>query len=94
MPILAVVALGCASASTAATGVPKLLFPVVGAVNYTDDFGQARAGGPHQGNDLLADKRAPAIAVESGTIEYWTTSASAGCMLYLKGESTSTSTTT
>ncbi len=47
----------------------------------------ARAGGPHQGNDLLADKRAPAIAVESGTIEYWTTSASAGCMLYLKGES-------
>jgi hypothetical protein len=87
IPMFAVVALGCASASAAATGVPKLLFPVVGAVNYTDDFGQVRAGGPHQGNDLLADKHAPAIAVESGTIEYWTTSASAGCMLYLKGES-------
>jgi hypothetical protein len=81
------IALVCASASTAASGVPKLLFPVVGAVNYTDDFGQPRPGGPHQGNDLLADKRAPAIAVEAGTIEYWTTSASAGCMLYLKGDS-------
>jgi hypothetical protein len=87
IPVLLVVALGSVSTSSAASGVPKFLFPVVGTTNYTDDFGQARAGGPHQGNDLLADKRAPAVAVEAGTIEYWTTSASAGCMLYLKGES-------
>jgi Peptidase family M23 len=87
IPVLAVVALGSAGTSTAAGGVPRFLFPVVGNVNYTDDFGQARAGGTHQGNDLLAEKRAPAVAVEAGTIEYWTTSANAGCMLYLKGES-------
>jgi hypothetical protein len=86
-PVLLVVALGYLSTSSAASGVPKFLFPVVGITNYTDDFGQARAGGPHQGNDLLADRRGPAIAVEAGTIEYWTTSSSAGCMLYLKGES-------
>ena len=42
---------------------------------------------PHQGNDLLGDKRAPAVAVEAGTVKYWTTSASAGCMLYLYGAS-------
>ena len=67
--------------------MPPLLFPVVGAVALHDDFGQPRGGGPHQGNDLLADKRAPAVAVEAGTVEYWTTSASAGCMLYLYGDS-------
>ena len=67
--------------------MPPLVFPVVGAVTYHDDFGEPRAGGPHQGNDLLAAKRAPAVAVEDGTVEYWTTSASAGCMLYLHGDS-------
>jgi hypothetical protein len=67
--------------------VPPLLFPVVGTVTYHDDFGEPRAGGAHQGNDLMATKHAPAIAVEDGTVEYWTTSASAGCMLYLHGAS-------
>jgi hypothetical protein len=64
-----------------------LLFPVVGPVTYINDFGQARAGGPHQGNDLMGTKRAPVIAVEEGTVEFWTTSVSAGCMLYLHGVS-------
>jgi hypothetical protein len=86
----AVVTIACAcatSAHAARGGVPSLLFPVVGAVSYTDDFGQARPGGTHQGNDLLADKRAPAVAVEPGVAKYWTTSANAGCMLYLYGDS-------
>jgi hypothetical protein len=87
LPVLVAVALVCASTSTANARVPRLIFPVVGAVSYSDDFGQMRAGGPHQGNDLLADKRAPAVAVEAGTVEFWTTSASAGCMLYLHGVS-------
>jgi hypothetical protein len=88
IPVLvAAVALASASASDAASGVPPLLFPVVGQVTYTNDFGQARPGGPHQGNDLLGTKRAPVVAVEEGTIEFWTTSASAGCMLYLHGAS-------
>jgi hypothetical protein len=63
------------------------LFPVAGPTAYQDDFGQARAGGPHQGNDLMAAKKTPVIAVEGGKVEFWTTSASAGCMLYLYGDS-------
>jgi len=70
--------------------VPRLVFPVIGAVTYSDDFGAPRAGGAHQGNDILADKKAPAIAVESGKVKFWTTSASAGCMLYLYGDSGTT----
>src|SRR4051812_12356908 len=85
--LVALTALACATASTAKNGVPPLLFPVVGQVTYTNDFGQARAGGTHQGNDLLGTKRAPVVAVEEGTVKFWTTSASAGCMLYLYGVS-------
>lgn len=82
---------GLAGSATAATPpkgtVPTLIFPVAGPTTYTDDFGQPRAGGPHQGNDLLATKKTPVVAVEAGKIEFWTTSASAGCMLYLYGAS-------
>lgn len=67
--------------------VPTLIFPVAGEVTYVDDFGQARAGGPHQGNDLLGVKKTPVVAVESGKVTFWTTSANAGCMLYLYGDS-------
>jgi hypothetical protein len=82
-----VTALTCTTASAAKPGVPAILFPVVGPVTYTDDFGQPRAGGPHQGNDLLGKKRSPVVAVEDGTVKFWTTSANAGCMLYLYGAS-------
>jgi hypothetical protein len=85
--LVVALALVCVSASAATSGVPALLFPVVGPVTYTNDFGQPRAGGPHQGNDLLGTKRAPVVAVEEGTVEFWTTSANAGCMLYLHGVS-------
>jgi len=64
-----------------------IVFPVVGPVMYQDDFGQPRAGGPHQGNDILAPRKAIAVAAESGTVKFWTTSPSAGCMLYLYGDS-------
>jgi murein DD-endopeptidase MepM/ murein hydrolase activator NlpD len=67
-----------------------IVFPVVGPVTYTDDFGQPRPGGPHQGIDILAPKKAIAVAAESGKIKFWTTSASAGCMLYLYGDSGTT----
>jgi hypothetical protein len=87
VPVFVAAALACAGTSAATSGVPQLLFPVVGTVTYTDDFGQPRPGGRHQGNDLLAVKRATVVAVESGTVGFWTTSAGAGCMLYLHGES-------
>jgi Peptidase family M23 len=70
--------------------VPTLIVPVAGPTTYVDDFGQARPGGPHQGNDLLAARKTPVVAVEGGKVKFWTTSASAGCMLYLYGDSGTT----
>jgi hypothetical protein len=70
--------------------VPRLIFPVVGGATYIDDFGDARPGGTHQGNDLMAARHTPAVAVEAGTVKFWTTSANAGCMLYLYGDSGTT----
>jgi peptidase M23-like protein len=90
MPVVAALTIGCVCATAtyaARGGVPQLLFPVVGAVSYQDDFGDPRGALRHQGNDLLGEKRAPVVAVEAGTVKYWTTSANAGCMLYLYGES-------
>jgi len=78
------------AAASPTKGVPRLIFPVVGPVTYQDDFGAPRPGGPHQGNDILAAKKSPAVAVEAGTIEFWTKSATAGCMLYLHGVSGTT----
>ena len=80
---------GTASAS-AKKPPTTIVFPVLGPTQYTDDFGEPRAGGPHQGIDILAPKRALALAVEAGKVEFWTTSASAGCMLYLHGQSGTT----
>jgi hypothetical protein len=91
LPVLIVALTFVASAAgSPAKSVPKLVFPVVGPVTYSDDFGQPRAGGPHQGNDILATKKSPAVAVEAGKIKFWTTSATAGCMLYLYGDSGTT----
>jgi hypothetical protein len=89
LPIAAVAAslavLPIASASRRA--VPRLVFPVVGPVSYVNDFGEPRGGLRHQGNDLIAKKKSLVVAVEAGKIEFWTHSASAGCMLYLYGRS-------
>jgi hypothetical protein len=69
---------------------PSIVFPVVGPVKYYDDFGTPRPGGPHQGNDIVAPKRSLAVAAEAGKVKLWTTSAAAGCMLYLYGRSGTT----
>jgi hypothetical protein len=68
----------------------RIVFPVVGNVQYENDFGEPRGQGPHEGNDILADWRAPAVAAEAGTVRTYTSSASAGCMLYLFGKSGTT----
>ncbi len=67
-----------------------IVFPVLGPTAYTDDFGAPRAGGRHKGIDILAPKRALALAAESGKVEFWARSTSAGCMLYLHGSSGTT----
>ncbi len=80
--------LGAGAASASATKkAPTLVFPVLGESRYQDDFGDARGQGGHQGNDIMAPRRALALATEAGTVKFWTTSARAGCMLYLYGDS-------
>jgi hypothetical protein len=88
--VLLLVAGSAAAANPKKGVVPILIFPVAGDVTYIDDFGQPRPGGPHQGNDLMGVKKTPVVAVESGKIKFWTTSANAGCMLYLYGDSGTT----
>jgi hypothetical protein len=76
--------------ATAGAAVPRLVFPVVAATSYTDDFGDARPSGSHQGNDLMAAKRSPVVAVEAGRVSKYSRSSNAGCMLYLYGDSGTT----
>jgi hypothetical protein len=79
-------------AATAASKQPPatIVFPVLGPVTYSDDFGEPRAGGKHQGIDIVAPKRALALAAEAGKVKFWGRSATAGCMLYLYGASGTT----
>jgi hypothetical protein len=84
--LLALGLLAGAAAARSSASKP-IVFPVLGPTHYTDDFGAPRAGGPHQGIDIMAAKRSLALAAEAGKVKFWTTSATAGCMLYLYGAS-------
>jgi len=79
-----------ARGDAASPKVPQLIFPVVGAASFSDDFGDARGQGSHEGIDILAPKQSPVVAAEDGKVRVHTTSARAGCMLYLYGESGTT----
>src|SRR3989440_1434297 len=86
--LAAILGLAAGTAGAAPPKVPDhIIFPVVGQVNYIDGWGGPGRGAPHRGKDLICAKKSPAVAAESGTVKYWTTSRSAGCMLYLYGES-------
>jgi len=65
--------------------VPKAVFPVLGPATYIDDFGAPRHQGRHEGIDIMSVRRAPALAVEGGKVEF--NSGGWGCMLYLHGDS-------
>jgi hypothetical protein len=89
--LLALLAAAVVASSAGAGGVPDpFVFPVVGPYRYTNDFGDPRGQGRHEGNDVLAPKKSIVVAVEDGKIKFWTTSAPAGCMLYLYGASGTT----
>ena len=93
IPVVLVLTAGLATASAPGAvtpKVPQLIFPVVGKATYFDDFGAARGQGGHQGNDLMTTWRSPAVAAEAGKVKFHTTSARAGCMLYLYGASGTT----
>jgi hypothetical protein len=85
--VLIVLAAASGVASGAQKPVPRIVFPVVGPVTYTDDFGAPRARNVHEGNDLVAPRKALVVAAEAGRVEFHTTSRAAGCMLYLDGVS-------
>jgi hypothetical protein len=80
------------SRATVAKSAPpaRIVFPVVGKTSFSDDFGDPRGQGTHQGNDVVAARHTPVVAAEAGTVQRWTRSASAGCMLYLHGRSGTT----
>jgi hypothetical protein len=64
---------------------PRAVFPVLGAGGYIDDFGAPRHQGRHEGIDIMSARRALALAVEGGKVEF--NSGGWGCMLYLYGDS-------
>jgi hypothetical protein len=78
----------------AATGAQqagkRMIFPVLGRSRYMNDFGAPRHQGPHQGIDIMAPRKALALAAEPGRVKFQITSAAAGCMLYLNGDSGAT----
>lgn len=65
----------------------RIIFPVLGKARYGNDFGAPRYQGSHQGIDIMAPRKALALAVEPGRVKFHITSAAAGCMLYLYGDS-------
>jgi Peptidase family M23 len=79
-----------ASASDKAVQGERIIFPVLGKFRYGNDFGDARANGRHEGIDIVAPRKAVAVAAEAGRVKYHVTSARAGCMLYLHGDSGTT----
>ncbi|HVD12136.1 MAG TPA: M23 family metallopeptidase [Gaiellaceae bacterium] len=85
--LLLALALLTLAAGASAAPPKKIVFPVLGTVTYVDDFGDPRPGGPHKGIDIVAPKRSLALAAEAGKVEFWARSGSAGCMLYLHGQS-------
>jgi hypothetical protein len=68
----------------------RIIFPVLGKFRYGNDFGDPRPQGRHEGIDIVAPRRALAVAAEAGRVKYHFGSSRAGCMLYLYGESGTT----
>jgi hypothetical protein len=68
----------------------RIIFPVLGKARYGNDFGDPRGQGSHEGIDIVAPRKALAVAAEAGRVKFHLTSARAGCMLYLHGDSGTT----
>ena len=72
--LLVIVVVGMAPLARAdAAEQPSIVFPVVGPVSYQDTFGAPRGSTrTHEGQDLMADKMQPLVAVADGTVTFVT----------------------
>jgi hypothetical protein len=50
--------------------IRDIAFPVDGAVTFYDDFGEPRAGHPHEGIDILGQKMMPLLSAVDGKVVY------------------------
>lgn len=87
LTVIALLLAAGAAAASAEASVPRLVFPVLGPTTFADDFASPRFNGRHGATDLMAARGLVAVAAEAGRVKFWTTSATAGCMLYLEGDS-------
>jgi hypothetical protein len=53
-----------------AAEIRPIIFPVLGAVSYYDDFGAPRTGHTHEGNDIMAPKLRPLVAAVDGVVNW------------------------
>jgi hypothetical protein len=68
-----------------------IVFPLIGDYAYSMNYGDPRVNGSHAGIDIEnVPWRTPVVAAEAGRVRWHTTSARAGCMLYLYGRSGTT----
>jgi hypothetical protein len=69
------------------SGPPSIIFPVQGGATFSDDFGDARSGHLHEGNDLIAPKMTPILAARGGRVVFApTTEPSYGYMITISGD--------
>jgi murein DD-endopeptidase MepM/ murein hydrolase activator NlpD len=83
-PARKVVARATRSRLTPELEVAGYVCPVHGPHHFSDDFGDARVGHRHQGNDILSPYGTPVVAVISGVIKT-NYSRNGGISLYLEG---------
>jgi hypothetical protein len=79
-----------ASPSDKSVQAGRIIFPVLGKFRYGNDYGDPRPQGRHEGIDIVAPRKALAVAAEAGRVKFHIGSARAGCMLYLNGDSGTT----
>jgi hypothetical protein len=84
--ILTVLLLGLFAGTAHAEPPKQIIFPVVGPVQFENDFGAPRGSRSHRGNDVMAARKAPVVAVEAGRVHRPSWSSS-DCALILEGAS-------
>jgi murein DD-endopeptidase MepM/ murein hydrolase activator NlpD len=84
---VAVAAVACMTPPPPPDGVAyEILCPVTGTVSFTNDWHAPRSGGTlHEGNDIMAPRGTPSVAVVDGEIR-WAVGTKSGYAIWLIGE--------